>query len=177
MAADNFQAALDFVLKYEGGFSDNKNDPGGATNRGVTQATLSAWRGHHVTINDVQSLTLDEASEIYRKQYWNLINGDQLPVGVDLAVLDYAVNSGVSRAIKALQAAVNIDQDGHLGLQTMDKVSQYHPEAIIDKICARRLSFLENLKAWRFFGKGWGARVAACRFLAIKMAAEHDAPR
>ena len=166
-----FVACLDFTLKYEGGFVNNPRDPGGATNFGITQATLSAWRGHHVTVNDVRSLDRPEVDQIYQANYWSQIRGDYLPAGVNLVVFDFAVNSGVVRAILALQAALGVTQDGHFGLETEAALSTKHPDQIISDICARRLSFLERLKTWKFFGKGWSARVAACRSTAIKLVA------
>lgn len=95
----NFQAAMTLVLREEGGYSNNPADPGRATNFGITLATLSAFRGHQVTDADVKALTLGEAMTIYRANYWNAIKGDQLPSGIDLAVLDYAVNSGPRKGI------------------------------------------------------------------------------
>ena len=169
MSNADLTACLEFTLQYEGGFVNNPSDPGGATNMGITQATLSAWRGHHVTVNDVRALERPEVDDIYREQYWSHVQGNYLPIGVDLCVFDYAVNSGVVRSIKALQAAVGVPQDGHMGLITMDRVDAMEPETLIRAFCARRLSFLEGLKTWNIFGKGWAARVHACQALALKM--------
>ena len=106
MAAANFERALPLVLKHEGGYVDHPNDPGGATNLGVTIGTLSSWLGRPATKAEVKALTRATVAPIYRKNYWAAIRGDELPAGLDYAVFDFAVNSGPKRAAMALQRAV-----------------------------------------------------------------------
>lgn len=76
---------------------NHPRDPGGATNWGITLATLAAHRGRAVGVEGVRALSRDEARAIYRKKYWQPIRGDAIPAGIDLATMDPAVNSGVSR--------------------------------------------------------------------------------
>ncbi len=97
MASATFERALDLVLSFEGGFVHDPRDPGGATNLGVTQATLARACGRPVSIDEVRALTRAEAGAIYRRLYWTAIRGDALPAGLDLAVFDCAVNSGPAR--------------------------------------------------------------------------------
>ena len=99
---------LKAIFQSEGGFVDDPDDPGGATNLGVTIGTLSAERGHTVTVADVKALTFSEASAIYERAYWNPAHCGELPDGVDLVVFDCAVNSGVARAIRLLQKAAGV---------------------------------------------------------------------
>ena len=98
MTASNFEASLAAVLKHEGGYADHPSDPGGATNLGVTRATLTRWRGRPVSKAEIRALTRAEAAKIYRALYWDEIAGDVLPAGLDFAVFDYCVNSGPGRA-------------------------------------------------------------------------------
>jgi len=98
-----FRICLDRVLKHEGGFVNHPKDPGGATNFGITQATLADFRKKPVTVAEVKSMTKDEAGEIYRWRYWSPPLCEALPEGVDYMVFDLAVNSGVSRAVKFLR--------------------------------------------------------------------------
>src|SRR3954447_9587673 len=102
MARDAFANCLAFVLEEEGGYSDMPGDPGGATNMGITRATLADWRGAPVSKDDVLSLERDEAAAIYRRRYWDAIRGDELPAGLDLALFDDAVNSGPRMAVRDL---------------------------------------------------------------------------
>gem|GEM_PF-6374819 len=84
MAKANFSACLAHVLASEGGYVDHTKDPGGATNMGITLATLQEWRGRPIAKTDVRDLTRDEAAAIYRAKYWNKVKGDDLPAGLDL---------------------------------------------------------------------------------------------
>ena len=170
MTVSNFKNALRFTLKYEGGYVDHPADPGGATNLGITHRTLAAFRGRSVTKADVRALTHDEAAKIYKLRYWDKIEGDALPLGVDLAVFDYAVNSGPAKAAKALQKIVGVTADGVIGMDTLDAAKARDPSELINAICDERLAFVKRLKTWRAFGKGWSSRIAAVRKTALKMA-------
>jgi lysozyme family protein len=169
----NFDRALMLVLQCEGGYVDHPRDPGGATNKGITLATLSAWRGKPCTKTDVKNLTTEEAKQIYRAKYWNNVRADELPSGVDYVVFDYAVNSGISRSAKALQTLVGTTADGVIGPFTVKAVERYveqnGAERTIQNLCDRRLSWLKTLPTWVTFGRGWKNRVEKVRSEALKM--------
>jgi len=167
---DNFDAVLAVTLKFEGGYVDNKFDPGGATNMGITLKTLEQHRRRPVSKAEVMALSRAEAAEIYAKTYWHVIGGDDLPPGVDMALFDYAVNSGTSRAIRALQSALGIAPDGALGPTTLAAVKTKPVESLIRKLCAARQGFLQHLTTFRVFGRGWSARIAAVETAALHMA-------
>lgn len=171
MTAENFTRIMPRIFAEEGGYSNNPKDPGGATNLGITARTLGAWRGGGTASPAaVKALTKDEATAIYRAQYWNAIMGDQLPAGVDYAVMDFAVNSGSARAAKALQKAIGCTQDGHIGMQTVAASKGLSAAIVAEKVCDIRLAFLKSLPTWGTFGKGWAARVARVRAFAVAMA-------
>lgn len=154
---ENFAKALAQVLQYEGGFSDHPQDPGGATMRGVTQAVYDAWRkADKLPSQSVRYISDLEVASIYRDQYWDKISGDDLPSGIDFAVFDFAVNSGVSRAARTLQGVVGVKQDGQIGPQTIQATKTYVAMAVTNK----RLAFMQSLSIWPTFGKGWAARIA-----------------
>lgn len=156
MAAENFAKCLAQVLKYEGGYVDHPKDPGGPTNKGVTQAVYDAWRkNNQQPLQSVRYITDTEVGAIYRREYWDRICGDDLPSGVDFAVFDYAVNSGVSRAAKTLQAVVGVTQDGQIGPATIQATKTYVAMSVTNK----RLAFMQSLSIWSTFGKGWSARI------------------
>lgn len=165
----NFDQCLSFVLKEEGGFSNDPHDPGGATNFGVTKATYEKFIGNSVSVDDMRALTVDQITPLYRKMYWDAVQGDDLPAGVDYAVFDYAVNSGTGRAGKALQQAVGAVVDGIFGTGTMAAVTNADPENTINAICDGRLAFLQSLSTWQYYGKGWGGRVARVKQRALTM--------
>lgn len=162
MARETLPEALRLMFGHEGGYSNNKSDPGGPTKYGITHRTLAAHRGvPSVTAAQVKALTLKEAEEIYRRSYWTQSGGDLLPVGLDYAAFDYGVNSGPARAVKSLQKVVGVVQDGIVGGQTLAAVERYPGgvEALIRAYCDERMRFLRGLKTWGSFGRGWTIRV------------------
>lgn len=154
---ENYPQALKQVLKYEGGYVDHPKDPGGPTNKGITQAVYDNWRkSQNLSIQSVRAITDSEVAAIYKNLYWDRVSGDLLPSGVDFAVFDFAVNSGVSRAAKTLQAVVGVTQDGVIGPATIQAAKTY----VAMSITNRRLAFMQSLSIWSTFGKGWSARIA-----------------
>lgn len=170
MARGNLERVMPHIFAHEGGYVDHPKDPGGATNMGITFATLKAWRGKPITKADVRTLKRAEATEIYRVKYWDAIKGDSLPSGIDYATLDFAVNSGVSRAKKFLQRALNVKDDGIIGKHTLAVAQTSNAEEIVHRICGARLAYLTGLKGWDTFGKGWQRRVADVRNIALQLA-------
>ena len=154
---ENYAQALKQVLKYEGGYVDHPQDPGGPTNKGITQAVYDAWQKKNgLPTQSVRNISDATVAAIYKQQYWDAISGDDLPSGIDFAVFDYAVNSGVSRAAKTLQSVVGVTQDGQIGPQTIQAAKSYVAMAVTNK----RLAFMQSLSIWNTFGKGWAARIA-----------------
>ena len=148
---------LPVTLRFEGKFSNDAHDPGGATMEGITLATFRRYEPG-ATVAALKAISDAEVQHIYDDGYFKPISGSSLPPGVDLAAFDYAVNSGVGAATKALSAS--------LGLAPVPRVKA---------ICARRLSILHSLKTWAYFGKGWNSRVAEVLALGIKWASASPA--
>jgi lysozyme family protein len=165
----SFARALDLVLKEEGGFVDNPNDPGGATNKGITIGTFRQWVKPGGTVADLKAITPQQVATVYRHQYWDAIKGDDLPAGVDYAVFDFAVNSGVGRAARYLQRIAGVPDDGAIGNMTLAAVRGKPAAFVIGQLCDSRLAFLRGLATWSTFGKGWGARVERVRAAAFGM--------
>lgn len=156
MAKENYAFILKQILKYEGGKVDHPADPGGRTAYGITQETYNAWlKKQNLPPNDVFNISQDAVAAIYRQEYWDKIRGDDLPSGIDMAVMDYAVNSGVSRAAKSLQSVVGVAQDGQIGPATIQATKAYVAMAVTNN----RLAFMKSLSIWPTFGKGWSARI------------------
>ncbi|KZL04530.1 putative Peptidoglycan domain protein [Pseudovibrio axinellae] len=158
---DTFQLIVMDLLGSEGGFANRprKADPGGATNLGITQATLKAWRGRPVSVEEVKRLSREEALEIYRAQYWDGVKGDELPRGLDYAVFDFAVNSGPARAVKTLQKILKVKADGAIGIVTLEAIKAHAVTSLINLLSAARLTFMKRLKNWKFNKNGWSRRV------------------
>jgi len=175
MSVKQYEAVLPLVLAHEGGYVNHPTDPGGPTNKGVTQRVYDAYRTTKgLKLRSVKSITAAETKDIYRDRYWNLAGCDGLPAGLDYAVFDYAVNSGVSKAIKDLQRALNsfagnrvptlapMKIDGICGEDTIaaaNIIAEVDEEGVINSYLDRRMKFLKSLKTWKTFGKGWKRRV------------------
>ena len=165
-----FHKCMEVILRHEGGYVDHPDDPGGATNLGITHKTLAAWRNvDKCTRDEVRTLQIDEAKEIYRAHYWNALNCDQLPVAVDLVTFDMGVNAGVGRSSRMLQEVVAVEQDGQIGPITISAVQRTDPEFIINRFSDRRLEYYQSLKHWATFGKGWSRRTRETRQTALDM--------
>lgn len=177
-ASPRFAACLAEVLRQEGGFVDNPLDPGGATNLGITRATLARWRNispwWRLPVAAVRALGRPEAETIYEALYWQRCNAAALPAGLDLSLFDFAVSSGPDRAIKALQREVNTRADGFIGPLTLaalkTRIGREGVAGLIVALCNGRLGFLERLAISATFGAGWSRRVANIRAAALAMA-------
>lgn len=175
MASINISKALEHVLAHEGGYVNHPKDPGGATNMGITQRVYDAYRDRQgQPRRSVRAITSDEVADIYKRQYWDAVRGDDLPSGLDYAVFDYAVNSGPRRAAQDLQRELGVTVDGIIGQITLAAIAKVDVFDLIERLCARRFRFLTGLKNWKHFGVGWGNRVADVQDVALALAADPE---
>ena len=165
----NFEQCFALVLKNEGGYVDNPADPGGATNLGCTKAVWEQYIGRSVTKDDIKALTPNDVMPLYKVKYWDTIKGDDLPKGVDYAVFDFAINSGPSRAAKALQSVLSVTVDGQIGSATLRALETANPREVATAVCEVRLAFLQSLPTYGTFGKGWSRRVVEVEQTAFNM--------
>jgi lysozyme family protein len=167
----NFETCLALMLAHEGGFVNHPQDPGGMTNLGVTKRVWEEWVGHEVDEKQMRALTHEMVAPLYKRKYWDACRADDLVAGVDYVVFDVAVNSGPGRAVKFLQSCVGVTADGGFGPATLAAVkkSEEDPARLIEMYCARRLEFLQSLKTFETFGKGWSRRVQEVKDKALKM--------
>jgi lysozyme family protein len=155
-----FDVALTFVLKAEGADTNDPHDPGGLTRFGIAQT-------RHPELN-VAELTLADAKAIYRRDYWDLIKGDQLPPHVALVVFDTAVNTGVATAAGLLQKAVGVEMDGAIGQRTLAAVRVAGP-ALLERYLGARIVYYASLRgAVRYLG-GWARRCFDVHRAAIEL--------
>jgi lysozyme family protein len=172
MARSNYDESLRRLLAHEGGYSDHPSDPGGPTNFGITIHDYRRYVKPGATAADVRAMKLGEAKRIYREKYWNAMRCDELPAGLDYAVFDYGVNSGIGRSGKVLRRVLGLPADTHaVTRQVLDAVARRDPRALIVAICDERVRFLKSLRTWPVFGKGWSRRVREVRAAALAMAA------
>ena len=148
--------ALEFVLRHEGGYVDDPIDRGGETRYGISKRAYPNL--------DIKNLTKEHAAQIYRADYWQPIQADQLPYPIALAVFDTAVNSGVKTAVRMLQDLIGTTADGIIGPKTLAALAHHQPGTLAQQYCWARMRFLvrivkRNLSQVRFLA-GWTNRVS-----------------
>ena len=174
----NFNQALIQVLKSEGGFQSDPSDSGntlpdgraGCTNLGVTQRAWEAFVGHPVTWKDMQELTPEKVTPFYKRKYWDVVRGDDLPNGLDYIMFDFAINAGPGRAIKLLQACVGEQVDGMLGPISMSTIKAMPSKQLIERFSDAKTKYYKGLNN-PTYEHGWLARVDTVEISAMKMVA------
>jgi lysozyme family protein len=161
------------LLKREGGFVNRVEDKGGATNYGITRATLSNYLGKQCSVDDVKAMTKATAADIYESLYYIKPEINKLPMAIQPLVFDMAVNHGCSRAIKMLQLelaefldSIHVGQaDGIVGDKTIaasQAVVAAHKRLFINKLVERRLNFYRSIvekdPSQKIFINGWQTR-------------------
>lgn len=147
----DFARCIEFVLAEEGGTVNDPHDPGGLTKYGISQRSYPDV--------DILRLTLDDATAIYRRDYWDKIRGDELPAGIDLLVFDSAVNQGVAVASRLLQASLNVHVDGAIGPMSIKAACETGPDKLAIDFCARRAFRYATSRNIELFGRGWFLRL------------------
>jgi lysozyme family protein len=166
---ENFDKCLKAILHHEGGYVNHPKDPGGETNLGVTKRVYKEWGG----LKDMKDLVVSDVAPIYENNYWKRAKCDQLPSGLDLAVFDWAVNSGTGRAVKKLQKMIGTVADGGIGPNTLktleEHISHHGLKNTIQEYKNVRQSFYESLSTFGTFGRGWTRRNEETEKLALEM--------
>jgi lysozyme family protein len=164
----SFATSLPFVLRWEGGFVDHPADPGGATNKGVTQKVYDSWRAKNgQPQRSVRDLQDSEMAAIYEQNYWRAARCGEVQDKLDLAVFDTAVNMGVGRAVGFLQGSVGCAVDGGFGPATLNAVQCCDPARALPMFCNARESYYQRLVEAKpelnVFLRGWMNRLNALR--------------
>jgi lysozyme family protein len=147
-----FDEAFDRVIGHEAGYVNNPQDPGGETNWGISKRSYP-----HLNI---KKLTRGESKEIYRVDFWQRVNADKLPDGVAFQLFDFAVNSSIETAVRYLQRAVGVADDGHWGPVSQKAADTTSETDMIMVLNAERLDFMTRLKNWPNASRGWARRIA-----------------
>ncbi len=148
----DFDTAFDRLIGHEGGYSNHPKDPGKETKWGISKRSYPQL--------NIKTLTREDARLIYHKDFWNRINGDTLYDGVAFQVFDFAVNSGIETAVRYLQRAVGVADDGHWGPISAAAAKKMSESDTIMRLISERQDFQTRLSTWETFGKGWARRNA-----------------
>ena len=168
----NYAICLPLLLAHEGGYTNDPRDPGGPTNFGITIFDYRKYVKPHASAADVRTMSIEDAERIYRIRYWDAQRCDELPAGVDYAVFDYGVNSGIARVRKVMRRLLALPaQSGAIDDEIIARARAADAQALVTALCAERLKFLQSLRTWPVFGAGWSRRVAEVRSTALALAA------
>lgn len=168
-----FLACMPFILKEEGGYSNDKHDSGGMTMHGIIQREYDRYRTSKGLPHQwVKQISEEEYNEIYWTQYW-LPHCPYLPVGLDLSYFNIAVNAGPSEATRLLQEALTIHIDGVWGVQTTKAVLAIQPIDVAEAIMSFAMdeeNWYKHLSKFQYFGNDWIGRATRCEALSLTMA-------
>ena len=147
-----FFTVFDRLITSEGHYVNNPFDPGGETNWGISKRAYPQL--------DIKALTRDHAKTIYLEDFWQRLDGDHLPDGIAYQLFDFAVNSGIETAIRKLQAAVRVADDGHWGPVSQAALNAMSESDVILRLNAQRLRFMVLCSNWPDASRGWARRIA-----------------
>jgi lysozyme family protein len=147
----NFNTAFDRLVSHEGSYINDPMDPGGETKFGISKRSYP--------LEDIKNLTLERAREIYLLDFWDAL-GSTHPA-LKFQVFDFAVNSGIQTAIRKLQQAIGVADDGHWGPASSTKLSTFRLDDVLMLYLSERLNFMTSLRTFDTFGRGWSRRIAA----------------
>jgi lysozyme family protein len=145
----DFERAVELVLKHEGGYVNDPDDPGGETNFGISKRAYPN--------ENIKGMTRDRAKQIYQRDYWDRVKGDELPWAIAVIAFDMAVNAGVGTSIKLLQESLGVTVDGVLGPVTIAK-AHAAGRATVVKFSRARIMRYSGMQGWPKFGKAWTQR-------------------
>lgn len=160
----DFDKAFTALVGHEGGYTADPKDRGNWTSGKIGVGTLKGTKygisAMSYPIVDIKNLTLENAKAIYKRDFWDKANCDDLPDAIRFDVFDMAVNSGIKRAIITLQKAIGATPDGIFGEQTKKLLSFFDASTVDKRLSAHRLLFICDVGTFPTYGRGWVRRVA-----------------
>ena len=158
----DFNTAFERLIDSEGGYTDDPNDggnwTGGRQGAGVLKGTKFGIAANTYPLLDIKGLTVEQAKAIYRRDFWDVL-GNARP-SITFQVFDFAVNSGIGTAIRKLQDAIGVADDGQWGPLSAAALEQMDENDVLLRLIGLRLEFMSKLKAFDVYGRGWSRRIA-----------------
>jgi lysozyme family protein len=150
--SDRFVRIYEIVMRYEGGYVNHPNDPGGETYKGISRRAHPNWEGWKL-IDQKKPVPEDLVRRFYYDQFWLPLRCEEMPAPVGEYLFDFAVNTGIRQAVKTIQMASGVTADGILGPITMGAIRRSDVEVLMHKFLAHRINFYVTIttQRWRQF--------------------------
>lgn len=159
-----FDTAFERLIGHEGKFQNNRHDRGnwtsGKVGVGELRGTKFGISAMSYPNENIRELSEDRAKFLYRRDFWQRVGGDDLHAAIVFQLFDAAVNHGPGNAIRILQRAVGVADDGDFGPITEAAVKDHDVNDVLMKFNASRIRFFTRLSTFSEFGRGWMNRVA-----------------
>jgi len=169
-----FKIAFDLVIKHEGGYVNDNQDPGGETIAGISRNNWSKWPGW-VKVDMLKreanfpknldgDLSLQEdIKDFYRINFWDRINGDKLTnQEVANSIFDFGVNAGISTSASIAQMVVGVGTDGVIGNQSIEAINTFNTDLFLASFTvakiARYIRIVEKRPTSQKYFYGWVRR-------------------
>lgn len=167
-----FASSLPIILRHEGGYVNDPDDRGGATNKGITQSVYDSYRvSKSLEPRPVRDISDGEVEDIYHRNYW--LDGlcDRLPAPLALVHFDFAVNAGITQAFRTLQRVLGVEADGKFGPKSFEALGNAIRDrgvtALVDAYSDERVAFYISITERRptnlKFLRGWYLRTLSTR--------------
>lgn len=166
--SENFKKALEFVLKNEGGYVNDPDDPGGETYKGIARNMWPDWAGWAIIDKKhIRSLGIPQLQELveefYYIKFWKPVGGDNINnLDVAISIFDFAVNAGIATSVSLAQVVVGVDKDGIAGDNTVNAINGFDPDHFLAAFTvakiARYVSIINKRPASRKYLFGWVRR-------------------
>jgi len=160
----NFNDAFERVVGHEGGYQNDPADRGnwttGVIGQGVNRGTKFGISAMSYPTLDIANLTVERARTIYKADFWDRAKADQYDFAVAFQLFDMAVNHGSGNAIRMLQRAVGVADDGQIGPASLAAIKAMSISDVIMRLNAQRLRFIAKISTFSRYGAGWVNRTA-----------------
>lgn len=170
----NFVSAYEKVLRNEGGYVNDADDPGGETYKGVARKIWSSWDGWLIVdFNKRQGgfpANLEKDNQLQEKikdfyliNYWDRLNASNIANDeVAASIFDFAVNAGVNTSASLAQMVAGADIDGFIGEKTLKKLNDFEPDHFLALFTvakvARYINIVKKRPVSRKYFYGWVCR-------------------
>lgn len=171
---DLFNTCLAFTVAQEGWFVNDPRDPGGATYKGITLASLREYlRAPNTPVSVLRGLDQISIAKFYRSQFWDICQCGVVPAGIDLMLFDHGVNAGAQHPVPMLQDLIEVEADGAIGPLTLAAIATWRQSDLIGALGDAQEEYYRGLKNFTIYGNGWLNRLSRRYTASIRLAALH----